>query len=143
MRFIMTYTESLNCSKVSRIAYLNPEERQVLTDKTGRTDFAASDEGEVIADMGRVIPVTLGYLKDDLVAHLIVRKLTAFIIGSWPSTIDYESVAAEAELEAARRRAEEEDDDDSWGSDDDDDDAGFEGVSNTGLFDPEKYIHGT
>lgn len=80
MRFVRTHKESLNVSKITSIAYLNPAERQFLTDKTGRPDFADADQGEIIADIGRVIPVTLGYLKDDLAASLIVEKLTNFII---------------------------------------------------------------
>lgn len=99
MRFIRTRTESLNVSEINRIAYLSPTERRRLSDKLRRPDWHRPDDGEVVADMGRVEPVILGYVDDKDVGSHIVAMLTDFAIGVGPAVIDYDYVAERAAVE--------------------------------------------
>lgn len=88
-RILQTATEALNIAKIDRIAYLNAEERIFLTNKTGRPDFASAKQGEVIADMGRVIPVTLAYIDDEDEGIAIVARLTDLIAHSDRTAIKF------------------------------------------------------
>jgi hypothetical protein len=101
MQLLQTATDSLNVAEVKRIAYLNPEERVFLTAKTGRPDFASPEQGEIIADMGGVIPVTLAYIDDDIEGSLIVGALTDLIAHYDQGVINFDEVQTEAQAQAA------------------------------------------
>lgn len=101
MQLLQTATDSLNVAEVKRIAYLNPEERVFLTAKTGRPDFASPEQGEIIADMGGVIPVTLAYIDDDIEGSLIVGALTDLIAHYDQGVINFDEIQTEAQAQAA------------------------------------------
>lgn len=108
MRHILqTATDALNISSIQRIAYLNPEERTFLTSKTGRPDRAAPRQGEVIADMGRTIPVTLAYVEDELEGKAIVARIVRLIVDD-RLVIDFSEVRewAQEHVASYRRRLE-------------------------------------
>ncbi|WP_459383867.1 hypothetical protein [Arthrobacter humicola] len=104
MRILQTSTDALNVTRIDRIAYLNAEERTFLTTTTGRPDFATPGQGEVIADMGRAVPVTLAYIDDQLEGSLIVARLTDLMANyDWP-VIRFADVREEARKEVAEIR---------------------------------------
>lgn len=106
MHVLQTATEALNVSRINRVAYLSPGERIFLTEKTGRPDFSTPDQGEVIADIGHVIPVTLCYVDDELEGQLIVSSLTQLIAYETQGVIDFSRIQQEAREQVARLRAE-------------------------------------
>jgi hypothetical protein len=79
MRYLQTATELVNLATIIRIAYLNPDERRFLTEKTGRPDNGPAGQGEIIADIGAIVPLTLGYTDDVEEGALIVAYLTGEI----------------------------------------------------------------
>jgi hypothetical protein len=101
MQILQTATNSLNVAEIKRIAYLKPEERVFLTAKTGRPDFASPEQGEIIADMGGVIPVTLAYIDDELEGTLIVGALTDLIAHYDQGVINFDEIQTEAQAHAA------------------------------------------
>ncbi|SDM01363.1 hypothetical protein SAMN04487916_12131 [Arthrobacter sp. ov407] len=110
MRVLHTSTDALNVTRIDRIAYLNAEERTFLTTTTGRPDFATPGQGEVIADMGRAVPVTLAYIDDPLEGSLIIARLTDLIANyDWP-VIRFSDVREDARKEVAEIRYRESED---------------------------------
>lgn len=105
---LLTRTESLDVTKIARIAYLTNEQSKFLTAKTDRPfdfRFMHSDMGELIADMGKGTPVTLAVLKDELVGSLVVRILTEMIAPPGEGVIVFDDVMELAVTEAAELRA--------------------------------------
>ena len=96
MRILQTSTDGLNVTRIERIAYLNVEERTFLTTSTGRPDFATPGQGEVIADIGRGVPVTLAYIDDQLEGSLIVARLTELIANDDSPVIRFSEVREDA-----------------------------------------------
>ena len=110
MRILQTSTDALNVTRIDRIAYLNADERTFLTTTTGRPDFATPGQGEVIADIGRAVPVTLAYIDDQLEGSLIIARLTDLIANyDWP-VIKFADVREDARKKVAEIRYRESED---------------------------------
>ena len=110
MRILLTATDSINITRIDRIAYLNAEERTFLTQQTGRPDFATPEQGEVMVDVGRAVPVTLSYIDDKLEGSFIVARLTDLIANyDWP-VINFAEVREEARKRVAEIRYRESED---------------------------------
>ena len=75
-----------------------------MTRTTGRPDYATPDQGEVIADIGRAVPVTLVYVEDQLEGSLIVARLTDLIANSDSSVIKFAEVRKDARDRVAEMR---------------------------------------
>jgi hypothetical protein len=104
MRILQTSTDALNVARIDRIAYLNAEERTFLTTTTGRPDFATPGQGEVIADIGRAVPVTLAYMDDQLEGSLIIERLTDLIANYDLPIIRFSDVREDARKKIAEIR---------------------------------------
>lgn len=104
MRILQTATDAINVERIDRIAYLNREERIFLTETTGRPDYATPEQGEVIVDIGRAVPVTLVYVEDQLEGSLIVARLTDLIANSDSSVIKFAEVRKDARDRVAEMR---------------------------------------
>lgn len=108
MRILQTDTEGINVATIKRVAYLSRVERDFLREKTHRPDYGAWNLGEVIADIGRAIPIHLSYVEDALDGSFIVSALVQVISHSETKDeiIDYHEVEAKALQDAAdyRRR---------------------------------------
>lgn len=75
MRILQTDTDGINVSSIKRVAYLSVHERYFLSEKTGRPDPGNFGLGEVIADVGKAIPVRLTFVDDELDGSFIVAAL--------------------------------------------------------------------
>lgn len=130
MRFLRTINDSINIARIIRIAYLTPPQRRLRADKTNEPYWENPDDGEIIVDVGRAIPLVLGYVDDDDVGILVVSMLTDLITSDGSPVIDYEDVVEDAEMAVEKLRAQTNRGSSAPDPDDELDDVqGFEGVN--------------
>lgn len=110
---LLTPTESLDVTKLVRIAYLTPDESQFLTATTRRpSTLANAGKGEVIADMGKGTPVSLVFLDDEIVGKLIVRTLTELISDGGAGVLEFQDVLEQAQEDASIQQSSKPEDND-------------------------------